>query len=71
MEHLSVSSLLGNFLALLTNIRQRWKSLLGTNNLAYYKTFLNYGRKKFYKIRTQTWSINLLVKFIIDKEYNQ
>jgi hypothetical protein len=37
-------------LTLLTNIRLSWKGLPRTNTLAYYKTLVNYDRKKFYNI---------------------
>jgi hypothetical protein len=40
----------GRLLALPTNIRLGWKDLQGTNTLAYYKTFVNIGRKKFHNI---------------------
>ncbi len=34
-------------LALPTNIRLGWEGLPGTNTLAYYERFVNYGRKSF------------------------
>jgi hypothetical protein len=48
MEHLKGSSI-GLAPALPTNIRLDWKSLTGTNTLAYCH-YLFYGRKKFYNI---------------------
>ncbi len=36
VEHLSVSPLMAKLLALLSNIRFVWKSLIGVNTLAYY-----------------------------------
>jgi len=41
-EHFSGALLLGRLLDLPANIRLGWKSLL--------RTFVNYGRKKFYNI---------------------
>jgi hypothetical protein len=39
-------------LAFATSIAPRWKSLPGTNTLAYYKKFVNYAQKSFYEIDT-------------------
>ncbi len=48
MKHLSGAPLKGRPLALPANIRLGWKSLPGTNTLAYYENQINYGRNKFY-----------------------
>jgi hypothetical protein len=37
-------------MALPTDIRLGWKGVLGTNNFALIAVFVNYDRKKFYKI---------------------
>ncbi len=54
MKHISVVPLYGKLLALLVNIRHGRKGLPGTNTLACYKTFVNYGRN-FYNIGP--WSV--------------
>ncbi len=46
-SNLSDAPHLGRILALPTNIKQSWKSLLGENTLAYYKHQLFKGRRIF------------------------
>jgi hypothetical protein len=48
VEHLKGASL-GEAPALPANIRLVWKGLTGTNTLLI-KNFVNYGRRKFYRI---------------------
>ncbi len=48
MKHLSSAPLQGRLLALPTSIRIIWKGKPVKNTLAYYKKFINYGRKKNY-----------------------
>jgi hypothetical protein len=49
VEHL-IDASLGQAPALPANIRLRRKGVPGTITLSYYKTRVNYWRKKFYKI---------------------
>ena len=49
MEHLKGASL-DLAPALLANSSLGWKGLPGTNTLAFYEKFVNYGQKKFYNI---------------------
>jgi hypothetical protein len=46
VEHLKGSSI-GQAPVLPTNVRLGWKRLPGTNALAYYKKFVDYGSKKY------------------------
>jgi hypothetical protein len=63
LERLSLASLSSlvecffqGLLALPTNIRLGWKGLPGINALALFKNFVNYVRKKFYRIGSRLWS---------------
>jgi len=46
-EHLAGAPLYSRLLASPTNIRLGWKSIPGTNTLAYYENLQNYGCKFF------------------------
>ncbi len=46
-------------LAFSPKIKLSWKSFPGTNTLAFYKTFLNYWRKKFYNIGARAWKAEI------------
>ncbi len=52
MKQLSSAPLLGRLLPLPTNVRLCWKGLTSTKAL--FGTFVNYARKKFYKISSWT-----------------
>jgi len=49
-EHLKLTPHEGRLLALRTNTRLAWKMLVRDKLLSLFRTFVKYGRKKFYHI---------------------
>jgi hypothetical protein len=59
-KYFSIAPLWGWLLALPTNITLGWNVLQGTNTLAYYENFENYGQKSFITLSLVASTIKVL-----------